>query len=192
MNTNYARLSFIILALFAYIIASGQIKSDTIVKNYYDDFLQESELIEEITITNNSEEEYLTWISKFPIADKSNDILIYRFFFSRFGDFRLFDLMYDNVSCEIKYNIPFSFIKNIPKGDSFTYIIRKQNKRTSFYEKRIVILSRNEVESYIKATIRENFFYPWSSVCLTEKKELLKEDIDNNKKPNSTNSLYKE
>lgn len=181
MNTNYARLSLVILALFANIITRGQIITDTLIKDYYDDFLQESELIEEITITNNSQEDYLTWISKFPITDKSNDILIYRFFFSSYGDFRLFDLMYENVVYEIKYIIPFNFIKKIPQGDSFTYIIKKENILSDFYDKRLVIISRNEVESCIKTAIREDFFYPWSSVCLTEKKELLQEDIDKDK-----------
>lgn len=147
--------------------AFGQIKVDTAKSSYYNDFLKETQLVEDITITNNSEEDYLTWIARSPAAGKPNSVLINRFFFSNIGDFRLFDLMYDNTYYEIKFNIPCTFIKKISKGESFTYVIIKKSEKSDFYGKRIVIISKKEVEDYIGRPIREEYYFPWSSVCLS-------------------------
>lgn len=147
-----------------------KIEIDTVTQCYYNNFIEETLFVEEITIKNHSEEDYLTWIADFPSADKSNSFLINRFFFSRIGDFRLFDLMCDNIYYEI--NIPYTFIKKIPKGESFTYVIMKENEKTDFYSKRIVIISRKEVEDYMGQSIREEFFSPMSRICLSEKNDL--------------------
>lgn len=171
MNIQINKQFFIFFLLFANMKAIGQIKVDTTNSCYFNDFLKETQIVEDITITNNSEEEYLTWIARFPSADKSNSFLVNRFFFSRIGDFRLFDLMYDNIYYEIKFNIPHTFIKKIPQGESFTYVIMKENEKTDFYSKRIVIISRKEVEDYLGQAIREEFFFPMSRICLSEKND---------------------
>lgn len=147
---------------------NGQIKIDSITKCYYNSFIERNQFIEEITITNNSEQDYLTWISMSPTGNQSNSFLINRFFFSKHGDFRVFDLMYDNMNYKVQYHIPDIFIKKIPKGESFCYIIIKETKESDFYDKRITIISKNEVEDHIKIPIREDFYYPWSSICLSD------------------------
>lgn len=169
MKAQYIKL--LILFCFANLTAKGQIIIDTLTSQYYNDFNKATQIIEEITITNNSEEDYLTWISQFPINEKPNNVIIHRFFFSRHGDFRFFDLMYDDVSFAhgIPHDIPFSFIKKIQKNESFTYILLKENKESNFYDERIVVISRKEVEDYLKVKVKEEFFFPQSSIFLYDK-----------------------
>lgn len=171
MKTQYIKMIIYILFGFANLTAKGQIIIDTLTSQYYNDFNKATQIIEEITITNNTEEDYLTWISQFPITEKPNNVIIHRFFFSRPGDFRFFDLMYDDVSFAhgIPHDIPFSFIKKIQKNESFTYILLKENKESNFYDERIVVISRKEVEDYLKVKVKEEFFSPQSSIFLYDK-----------------------
>ncbi len=147
------------------------IEIDTVTKVYYNNFIEENIFVEEITIKNRSNEDYLTWISWLPIAGLSNQDLMQSLFFSKQGDFRFFDLMYDNVVLsKYSYNIGYAFIKKIPKDETFTYVIMKKSEKSDFYGKRIVIISKKEVEDYIGRPIREEYCFPWSSVCLSGEK----------------------
>lgn len=94
MKNSLVKLGIYILCLFSSLIVKAQITIDTIT--YCSKNLQ----IEEITITNNSEEDYLTWISRITTTNTPNRELIHRYFFSNHGDFRLFDLVHpDNRVC---------------------------------------------------------------------------------------------
>ena len=161
MKNSLVKLVIYILCLFSSVIAKAQITIDTIT--YCSKNLQ----IEEITITNNSEEDYLTWISRISTTNTPNRELIHRYFFSNHGDFRLFDLVHpDNRVSYLEHKIGIYFIKNIHPNESFTYIINKDNENLGFYDNKISIISRKEVENYIQIPIREDLFFPSSSIAL--------------------------
>lgn len=60
--------------------AQNKIHIDTISFCYFNGITEQAQNINEIQITNNSSEDYLTWISLVPIKRKSNNDLIYDFF----------------------------------------------------------------------------------------------------------------
>ena len=67
--------------------AQNEIHVDTIPFCYFNGITKQAQNINEIQVTNNSSEDYLTWISLVPINNKSNNDLIYDFFKKKKGDF---------------------------------------------------------------------------------------------------------
>ena len=77
--------------------AQNEIHVDTISFCYFNGITKQAQNINEIQVTNNSNEDYLTWISLIPINKKSSNDLIYDFFKKRKGDFNWIEMMYDNL-----------------------------------------------------------------------------------------------
>jgi hypothetical protein len=149
--------------------AQCQIHIDTVSFSYYNGITGQLQIIDNYQITNNSNEEYLTWISLVSTNNKSNIELIRDFFKKRKGDFSWLELLYENLLEEQPISIGYSFIKNITAGKTFSYIIAKSDTNSTLYKDRIVVISKKEVEQYLKMQIAEKYFFQLSSIFLTEK-----------------------
>lgn len=149
--------------------AQCQIHIDTISFCYFNGITEQTQITDSYQITNNSNEDYLTWVSLVPINNKSNIELMHDFFKKRKGDFSLIEMMYENLLDEQPINIGYSFIKNITAGKTFSYFIAKTDIKSNLYQRRIVLIKKKEVEQYLKMQIDEKYFFKLSSIFLTEK-----------------------
>ena len=149
--------------------AKCQIQIDTTSFCYFNGITKQTQIIDNYQITNNSNEDYLTWISLVPKNDKSNIELMHDFFKKRKGDFNLIEMMHENLLDGQPVSIGYSFIKNITVGETFSYFIAKTETKSNFYQRRIVLIKKKEVEQYLKMQIDEKYFFILSSIFLTEK-----------------------
>lgn len=162
----YIFLSFFILCNLE-INAQCLLQVDTVSYSYFNGITRHKQIIDKYKITNNSNEEYLTWVSLVPINNKSNTELIRDFFKVRKGDFNYIEIMYEeffNMSIDIGY----TFIKQIPPNETFSYFIAKTDSKSTFYQDRIVILSKKEIEQCLRLQIEEKYFFTLPSIFLTE------------------------
>ncbi len=166
-------INFIFLSAFLFCIidlsAQSQIHIDTVSFRYYNEITSQTQIIDNYQITNNTNEEYLTWVSLVPTNNKSNIELIRDFFKKRKGDFSLMEMMYEKLLDEQPISIGYSFIKNIAVGETFSYFIAKTDPISMFYQDRIVVIKRKEVEQYMKMDIEKKYFFQLASIFLTEK-----------------------
>lgn len=146
-----------------------QIHIDTVSFRYYNGITAQAQIIDNYQITNNSNEDYLTWVSLVPTNNKSNIDLIHDFFKKRKGDFSLMEMIYEKLLDEQPISIGYSFIKNIAIGETFSYFIAKTDTISTFYQDRIVIIKRKEVEEYLRMKIEKKYFFQLTSIFLTEK-----------------------
>ena len=142
---------------------------DTITNKYYNGIIEEREIIDKYQITNNSDENYLTWVALEPINDRTDIELVHDYFKKRKGDFNLVEMMFENLLDSLPINIGYSFIKNIAPKESFSYYISKKNMASNFYRERIVLIKRKEVEQYLKMEIDTKYIYQYSNIFLIEK-----------------------
>lgn len=149
--------------------AQCQIQIDNTEINYFNEITGKNEIIENYRITNNSNEEYLTWVSLEPINERTNTELVHDYFKKRKGDFSFLEAMFENLLDEQPTVIGYSFIKNINPGETFHYFIAKNEKSSVFYRERIVLIKRKEVEQYLRMPIDDKYFYESPSIILTEK-----------------------
>jgi len=149
--------------------AQCQIQIDNTEINYFNEITGKNEIIEDYRITNNSNEEYLTWVSLEPINERTNTELVHDYFKKRKGDFSFLEAMFENLLDEQPTVIGYSFIKNINPGETFHYFIAKNEKSSVFYRERIVLIKRKEVEQYLRMPIDDKYFYESPSIILTEK-----------------------
>lgn len=160
---NLVTIICTIMAATAY----GQCQMDSSIVNYWDCITNKNHVIEEIRIVNNTEENYLTWVSTEPIQNKSNDFLVHQYFISKKGDYSFFDFMTLNQSFDLGTIIGFSFIKRIHPGESFSYIIPLNSDNASSYYNKIIIIRQQEVEQVLQGfQIEEKHFYPLSCIVL--------------------------
>jgi hypothetical protein len=146
-----------------------QIHIDTTEVSYFNGITGKNEIMESYRITNNSDEDYFTWVSLEPINERTNTELIHDYFKKRKGDFSFLEAMFENLLDEQPTVIGYSFIKNINPGETFHYFIAKNEKSSVFYRERIVLIKRKEVEQYLRMQIDDKYFYESSSIILTEK-----------------------
>lgn len=162
---------YILFLLFMYaginLKAQHKISVDTIPFCYFNGITQQTLSFCEFLITNNSSEDYLTWVSLTPINNKSNIELVHDFFKRRKGDFNLVEMMYEDLLDKQPINIGHSFVKNISAGKTFSYIIDKAD--AEFYQERIVFLKKKEVEQYLRMRIDEKYFFNSSFILLIGK-----------------------
>jgi hypothetical protein len=92
--------------------AQCPLQIDTVSYRYFNGLTGHEQIIDNYKITNNSNDEYLTWVSLVPVNNKSNIELIRDFFKIRKGDFNYIEIMYDNV-VNISTDIGYTFIKKI-------------------------------------------------------------------------------
>lgn len=169
------KISILFLTFLFYTItlnAQCQIHIDTISVNYFNGITEKEEIIDNYQITNNSDEDYLTWVSLVP-SNNSPSIKLIRDYFlkmGRNGNFNLIGLMNDNLlTRESMCEVGFTFIKNISPCETFSYFVAKNGKESRFYRERIVIIKRKEVEQYLQMQIDEIYFFKLSSIFLIEK-----------------------
>ena len=155
----YYKLILIICFIMYTINTYSQIHIDTLSVEYYNNITMQNIVMEKYMITNDSEEDYLTWVSPDPIKGKTEQALMYEYFFSKKGDFCLFNIMTENILITAKKSIGSSFIKRIRPGESFSYIISKPERTVSFYEDRIVIINKAKVDCFLQGFIINDSYY---------------------------------
>lgn len=164
-----------VFLLFLNTKAQDSIKIDTISYSYYNLISNSHQSIELYKITNYSSKEFLTWIADVPINNTPEHRLVHDYFKKQIGDFKYISWMYEEdfgrpVS---NWTIGVSFVKMINPQDSFSYFIIKDSDVSNTYKDRIVIMSREKVEHYIGGgrcfVLKENLFFPYSSICLYDK-----------------------
>lgn len=164
---------YIFLSVFLFctmdLNAQCQIYIDTVSIRYFNGITEQPQTIDNYQITNNSNEEYLTWVSLDLTNNKSNIELMRDFFKKRKGDFNLIEMIYENLLDDQPISIGYSFIKNIATGEIFSYFIAKTDTNSALYQDRIVIIKRKEVEKYLKMQIENKYFFQLSSIFLIEK-----------------------
>ena len=136
------RVHILFLTFLLYTVtlnAQRLIQIDTISVNYFNGITKKNEIIDNYQITNNSDEDYLTWVSLVPINNKQS------------------------------INIGYSFIKNITANETFSYFIAKNEKASNFYSERIVLIKKKDVEQYLKMEIGNQYFYQFPNIFLIEK-----------------------
>lgn len=148
--------------------AQSQIEIDTASFCYFNGITAQTQIIDNYQITNNSNEEYLTWVSLLPTNNKSNIELIHDFFKKRKGDFSLMEMINENMLDEQPISIGFSFIKDIAAGETFSYFIAKTDINSTLYQDRIAVVRRKEVEKYLKIQIEKKYFFRLTSIFLIE------------------------
>ena len=147
------KIIILFLAFLFYAVtlnAQNQIRIDTISVNYFNGITKKKEIIDIYQITNDSDEDYLTWVSLAPINNRTNTKLIRDYFIKTKGDYNLIGMMNDNLltlnsMCEIGY----TFLKDIPPSETFSYFVAKNRIESRFYRERIVIIKKKEVERYL-------------------------------------------
>jgi hypothetical protein len=165
------RAHIILLTLLLVVTACDpqrQIQIETAEVSYYNGITDKNEIIESYRITNNSDEDYLTWVSLEPINERSNIELVHDYFKKRKGDFTFLEAMFENLLDEQPTIIGYSFVKNINPGETFSYFISQSETASNFYQERIVLIKRKEVEQYLRMEINDKYFYESPSIILTE------------------------
>ena len=156
-------ISLSICMLFTFELhAQDSLLVDTASYSYY---TGNQQIIKNYIITNNSNEEYFTWVSRVPIKDKSNGQLVRDFFIKQNGDFTYLSLMYEDLP-NLIIGIGSTFITKISPHETFSYFIAKKDSNTTYYEDRIVIIKKKEVEKYIRLPIEEQYFFKQKSIVL--------------------------
>lgn len=167
MGTRFYILILLFMSSVINLNAQNEISVDTTSFCYLNGITQQAQAIYEYRITNNSNEDYLTWVSLVPINNKSDIELVHEYFKSRKGDFNFIEMMYENLLDKRPISIGYSFVKNITVGKTFSYFIDKAD--TKFYKERIVILKKKDVEQYLKMQIDEKYFFKSSCIYLIGK-----------------------
>lgn len=148
--------------------AQSAIQIDTVSYKYHNGLTGQTQIIYNYQIKNNSNEEYLTWVSLDPAKNESAGRLMNDFFIKIKGDYNFIgimneDLLSDKSICDVGY----TFIKNIQPNESFSYIILKYDSKSTYYKDRIVIITKKEVEQYLHMQIKQKYFFPLKSIILT-------------------------
>lgn len=167
MGTRFYILILLFMSIVINLNAQNEISVDTTSFCYLNGITQQAQAIYEYRITNNSNEDYLTWGSLAPISNKSDIELVHEYFKSRKGDFSFIEMMYENLLDKRPISIGYSFVKNIAVGKTFSYFIDKADAK--FYKERIVILKKKDVEQYLRMQIDEKYFFKSSCIYLIGK-----------------------
>jgi hypothetical protein len=147
--------------------AQCRLRIDTVSSYYFNGLIQQGQKIEIYKMTNNTMEEYLTWVSIIPVEHKSHSELIRDYFIKQKGDFNLIEMINEDLLKDKTINIGYSFIKNILPKEAFSYMIVKNDSNSTFYQDRIVIIKKKEVELYLNMQIKKKYFSPLKSIILT-------------------------
>lgn len=165
-------INYIVFSIFLLYVmdlnAQCPIHIDTTSFCYFNGITERNQTIDNYQITNNSKEDYLTWVSLTPINNRTNVELMHDFFKQRKGDFSLIEMMNENLLHQQPISIGYSFIKNISIGETFSYFIARADTKSSLYQGRIVLIKKKEVEQYLKMQIDKKYFFELSSIFLTE------------------------
>ena len=166
MKNRYYGLLTAIVALLFHLNAKCEIITDSTSMSYYDAITKRTYTMVCYEITNNSSEDYYTWISLDTIDNKTKKDIIYDFFKKRKGDFSYIDLMFEELATPLSISIGYTFITKISPASKFHYLFVQSNGANSIYSNRIVVIPKAEVESYIRFRIDEKYFYKCAYIVL--------------------------
>ncbi len=172
---NYILLTIILC--FTSLNAQHKIKTSTETLSFYNGITGQDQIIQEYIITNNSSEDYLTWISLDIIKNKSDKEIIHDYFKKIKGDFNLTQMMYEGLLKGQSVSIGYTFIKKISPGQKFTYIVSQTNKKSNIYQNRIVIISKRKVEQTLRMKIYNDLYFKPTYIFLTD---IFLNDINDN------------
>ena len=150
---------FILTLVCFFNLTANSVYIDTVYCNYYNNLVKQKQLIVNYKLKNISDEDYLTWVSITPVEKKSDRELVYEFFKQRKGDFSWLQMMYEGLLETQIMNVGYSFIKNIHPNETFSYYVCKIDKKSFFYEDRIVIIQKKKVEQYLKEKFDDKYFF---------------------------------
>lgn len=154
-------MKYVIIVIFLHIssLLYSQ-KISTSVNIYKDTVRNETYKVKEFTITNNTDDEYLTWVSAYPSSDLPDYGKIRRYFTAHYVDFHLLVLIYENLlTANGLYCIGKTFIKAIPPRHSFKYLLKDYNKYKKQWKERLVIIKREKVEKTLNVHFSDDWFY---------------------------------
>lgn len=158
---------FVIIFIFFNLKVEAQ-EIDTVSVLYKDSCAgASSSSVLRYAITNNSNEELLTWVSAYPVDNLTDEQKIRCYFMTHYGGVHLFFLLYENLITD--YSLAYlgkNFIKNIKPNQSFTYYVKYYKDYSSQWSDRIVILKKKKVESYIKYIFDDKWFYDRDEVTV--------------------------
>lgn len=164
-----------ILILFIFIGSSLSFAQDNNISikeynyEYYHYYGTEKTYVWNLVITNNSAENYLTWINKNDnVMDYAEETQIKNFF--RAGRPRLFFLWGDGEYSE--KILGQTFLKLLKPGESFSYNVVQKVKKEPSIKKKISIAKESVVQIYTQFKISECFdvpyLYAYNNFCLYE------------------------
>lgn len=135
-------------------------KINTSIGIYKDTIRNKDYRVKEITVINNTDEEYLTWVSSYPVSHLPNYGKIRQYFTTHYVDFHLLVLVYENLlSTNSLCCIGKTFIKNIPPKHSFKYLLKDFRAYKKQWKERLVIIKRKEVEKFLNINFADEWFY---------------------------------
>lgn len=153
-----------ILILFIFIGSSLSFAQDNNISikeynyEYYHYYGTEKTYVWNLVITNNSAENYLTWINKNDnVMDYAEETQIKNFF--RAGRPRLFFLWSDGEYSE--KILGQTFLKLLKPGESFSYNVVQKVKKEPSIKKKISIAKESVVQIYTQFKISECFDVPY-------------------------------
>ena len=168
MKNRYYGLLTAIVALLFHLNAKCEIITDSTSMSYYDAITKRTYTMVCYEITNNSSEDYYTWISLDTIDNKTKKDIIHDFFKKRKGDFSYIDLMFEELATPLSISIGYTFITKISPGCKFHYLFVQSNGEDSIYSNRIVVMPKAEVKSYVRLQIDEKYFYKCAYIVLND------------------------
>lgn len=168
MKNRYFGLLTTFVTLLFHLNAKCEIIADSIPMSYYDAITNRTYTIVCYEITNNSSEDYYTWISLDTIDNKTKKDILHDFFKKRKGHFSYIDLMFEELATPLSISIGYTFITKISPGCKFHYIFVQSNGVDSIYSNRIVVMPKAEVESYVRFEIDEKYFYKCAYIVLND------------------------
>lgn len=160
---------FILILLSTCLYSRAQIAVDTCSLHFFDEFTDSHVNIKSYKITNNTEIDYVTFVSCDFTNTTPNTEAIHRFFNKRIGDFSLSFLNYENLlSSAFTNRIGTTFLKKIKPKETFEYLITKKESDSDFYEKRVFVIPLKEIEDYLQLKIPEECFSSIDILPLSE------------------------
>lgn len=130
-----------------------------------------------ITLTNNTNDLYLFWLSEGAIVNISQKGRIFYYFFKVKGDFSLIQVLSDFLYKDQVTIIGYNFIREIKPADKFTLsiLIDESTEKSyveKFYTDRIVVIKKNEVLKYVTIlsdTRYDDIYYKFDNLVLEYK-----------------------
>ena len=157
----------IFLLLFYCNVLSRQLKVNSMYYCFFKCGNVDNEYVEkDYIIYNDTNEEYLIWVSSSSTFGKSQEQLMKEMFFKQIGDFSLFQLMTD---CYIDsyglWGIGCNFIKKLLPGTEFSFYILLKERDIFSYSDWIVCIRRVDVEQFLKIEIDDKFCFKGNHVA---------------------------
>lgn len=163
------RIFVIIYFAFLCVRSMGQISIDTCTCVFFDEFINTYSYISSYKITNNTKEDYITWVSCKCTNYITNEEAIRCYFENRIEDYSLSFLLYENLlNSSMTNRIGTSFMKRIKPQESFEYLIQKKNSSPCYFENHIFVISLKEIEKYLHKGIPEECFSTINALPLYE------------------------